>query len=378
MTSPIRLSLFYTALFCFMGVLLPFWPVWLKARGLSPEDIGLLFGLATFIRIITNPLIAQEADRRGSRKPFMIALSAASFVIFLIYFRTESFWPILLVTLAFNACWGALMPLAESLTFMKAKIEGFQYGRIRLWGSLAFIVSAAFAGWVISEAGEEVIMPLSASALALTFLVALYLPRSRAQKAVEGRNPMAPLFRNRPFLLIMIAAALIQSSHAVYYGFATIHWRGVGYSDTLIGFLWAEGVIAEIVLFTYGTRLIGRIGPAKMVLIAGLVGIVRWTLTGASDSLSVLIIVQSLHAFTFGAAHLGAVHYISANIPEELSATAQSIYSAVVMGIAMGVMMILAGHLYGAFNAGAFYFVALLAAVGVGLAAVQMRIDKQM
>ncbi len=362
-----------------MGVLLPFWPVWLTARGLSAEDIGLIFGAATFIRVIANPLIAQEADRRGSRKPFMIVLSALSFFIFLIYFGIQAFWPILLVTLAFNACWGALMPLAESLTMMKAKQDGFEYSRVRLWGSLSFIVSAASAGWVLSRTGEEIIMPMSAVALVLTTLVAFYLPRTRAPQASRetvGRFPVVSLLANRPFVLMMIAAAFIQSSHAVYYGFATIHWRSVGFSNTLIGFLWAEGVIAEIILFIYGARILGKLGPAKLILLAGAAGGVRWVLTGATDDLSVLMLLQTLHAFTFGAAHLGAVHYIDVNIPTELSATAQSLYAAVVMGLAMGTMMILAGHLYGNFGAAAFYWVALLSASGILVIVMQMYADK--
>ena len=379
MASHLRLSLFYAALFCLMGVLLPFWPVWLTARGLSAEDIGLIFGAATFIRVIANPLIAQEADRRGSRKPFMIVLSALSFFIFLIYFGIQAFWPILLVTLAFNACWGALMPLAESLTMMKAKQDGFEYSRVRLWGSLSFIVSAASAGWVLSRTGEEIIMPMSAVALVLTTLVAFYLPRTRAPQASRetvGRFPVVSLLANRPFVLMMIAAAFIQSSHAVYYGFATIHWRSVGFSNTLIGFLWAEGVIAEIILFIYGARILGKLGPAKLILLAGAAGGVRWVLTGATDDLSVLMLLQTLHAFTFGAAHLGAVHYIDVNIPTELSATAQSLYAAVVMGLAMGTMMILAGHLYGNFGAAAFYWVALLSALGILVIVMQMYADK--
>ena len=110
---------------------------------------------------------------------------------------------------------------------------------------------------------------------------------------------------------------------------------------------------------------------------AGLAGIIRWCLTGASDDLSVLLIVQTLHAFTFGATHLGAVHYIGANIPAELSATAQSLYAAVVMGLAMGTMMILAGHLYGNFGAGAFYWVAMLSAAGICVIATQMYTNNQ-
>src|SRR3546814_8893414 len=83
----------------------------------------------------------------------------------------------------------------------------------------------------------------------------------------------------------------------------------------MIGLLWAEGVIAEVLLFACGAKVVQRLGPARMLLLGALAGVVRWTLLAASTDLAVLFAAQALHAFTFGAAHLGAIAFIARAAP---------------------------------------------------------------
>jgi MFS transporter, PPP family, 3-phenylpropionic acid transporter len=176
------------------------------------------------------------------------------------------------------------------------------------------------------------------------------------------------MFRGRGFALFLAATAAVQASHAVYYGFATLHWQAAGYGDTLIGGLWALGVIAEILLFAAGDRVVRRAGAAWLIVIGGLAGGLRWTVTGTTTELWALVIVQTLHALSFGAVHLGAIHFIARAVPPELSATAQSLYSSVVMGLGLGLMLFAAGPLYAAVGAHAFHAMALSAVLGAGLA----------
>ena len=164
--------------------------------------------------------------------------------------------------------------------------------------------------------------------------------------------------------LFITAAALIQASHSVYCGFGTLNWKAQGYSETVIGFLWAEGVIAEIILFAFGAHLVRRLGPAKLILLGGVAGAVRWSVTGTAGGLGVLIIMQALHAFTFAATHLGAIYFISRRVPQAVSASAQSLYSAVVMGLALGLAMLASGNLYSLYGAGAYQAMAVMAALG--------------
>jgi PPP family 3-phenylpropionic acid transporter len=179
--------------------------------------------------------------------------------------------------------------------------------------------------------------------------------------------------RNRSFALFLAAAAMIQGSHAVYYAFGTLHWRAAGYSEDVIGALWAEGVVAEIVLFMVGGRLVRRLGPARLIALGGFAGTVRWLVLGLTDALPALVCVQILHAFTFGAAHLGAIHFIARAVPPALSATAQRLYSAVVMGLGLGLMLLASGWLYTAFAGGAFHAMAAAALIGGILAWVLAR-----
>jgi PPP family 3-phenylpropionic acid transporter len=160
---------------------------------------------------------------------------------------------------------------------------------------------------------------------------------------------------------------MIQGSHAVYYAFGTLHWQAAGYSDDVIGALWAEGVVAEIVLFAFGGPLVRRLGPARLLALGGMAGTVRWLVLGLTDALPALVSVQALHAFTFGAAHLGAIHFIARAMPPALSATAQSLYSAVVMGLGTGLMLVASGPLYAALAGAAYLAMAAAALVGAAL-----------
>ncbi len=359
-----RLSLFYAAYFAMIGILMPFWPVWLEAKGLTPANIGLVIGSATFVRVFFNPLVAHVADRRGTRQPIIALMAVFAVIFFSLFFVTNNFWPILLVTILFSSCWGAMQPLGESLTMLSAKENGFEYGRVRLWGSLAFIATAIIAGRVLSDTTPDAIMVMIFASVVLMFAVTLFLPNMRTSKATGSSFPIAPLLCNKAFLLVLIAAALIQSSHAVYYGFGTIHWQKVGISDTVIGVLWAEGVIAEVILFSMGAAVLRCTGPMQLIILGGAAGILRWLGTGLDDSLPALFILQALHGLTFGATHLGVIYFISDKVPEELSATALSLYSVVVMGLAMGLMVMASGQLYGALGGQAYFVVAVMAAIG--------------
>jgi PPP family 3-phenylpropionic acid transporter len=161
----------------------------------------------------------------------------------------------------------------------------------------------------------------------------------------------------------------------VYYGFGTIQWRAAGLSDGFIGLLWAEGVIAEIVLFWYSAKLMRRIHPVRMILIGGVLGAVRWAGTGATNDAAALLVLQALHGVSFGATHIGAIHFLRDRAPPGLTATAQGLYSALPMGLLGGLTMMAAGPLFAAFDAGAYYAMAAMCVAGTLLAWCLRRTD---
>jgi PPP family 3-phenylpropionic acid transporter len=177
-------------------------------------------------------------------------------------------------------------------------------------------------------------------------------------------------------MVFLLSAGLIQASHAVLYGFGTIHWRQAGYADGVIGLFWAEGVVAEIILFALGAYLLRRFGAVRLILLGGICGTIRWGFTGITDDLVFIIILQGLHAFTFGATHLGAMHFISQTIEPRYSASAQSIYSAAVAGLAMGFAAFFSGMLYDLLGGRAYFAMSAVAAAGSLLAAVLILVDR--
>ena len=364
----VRLSIFYGAFFTVIGIHLPFWPVWLTSRGVTPGEIGVLVAVGISVKVVGNPLIAHIADRRGERRRVIIVLAAAAAGTFSLFHGAHGFWPILAISIPFFLVWSAIMPLGENLVLLSAREHGLDYGRVRLWGSLTFIAASVAMGRALTGRSEDLIYWLVLIAVAGTFAACLFLPDTRPPVLERPRFPVVQVLRDRTFLIFMVAAALIQGSHGVYYAFGTLHWRAVGYADDVIGLLWAEGVAAEIVLFIVGATLVRRLGPASLIALGGLAGAVRWTAIGLSDDLTVLVIVQALHAFTFGATHLGAMHFISRTVPPALSATAQGLYSAAVMGIGSGLSILASGALYGAFGGGAYLAMAGLGLAGAGCA----------
>ncbi len=383
--TTIRLAFFYAAVFAMIGIHLPFWPVWLAAKGLGPTEIGFIIAASFGIKIIFNPLIAHAADRLGQRRPIMIALALLAFASFTLFGVSDGFWPILLVSVVFFAVWSPIMPLGESLAMLSGQSGAGQgeaggntpdgareidYGRVRLWGSLSFIAGAVGAGTLLAGHPPEIIYWILLASLALVVAVTLALPATRAPAASGGRFVAIEVLRDSRFRLFIAATALIQASHSVYYGFGTLNWQAQGYSETVIGWLWAEGVIAEIILFAFGARLVGWMGPARLIALGGLAGAVRWSVTGLTPGLGILVVMQALHAFTFAATHLGAIYFISRRVPPALSASAQGLYSAMVMGLALGLAMLLSGKLFALYGAGAYQAMAAMAVLGTVAAVV--------
>lgn len=362
--SALRLSLFYAAYYIGTGVFLPFWPVWLASRSLTGGEIGLVLGASSAVRIVAPWLVAQIADRRGSRRPVMIALAVVALAVFTLYWPSHGFIPIVVVSLLFSAAWVSISPLGESLTLMTAAAEGFDYGRVRLWGSISFILASFGAGALVGGRDPDALLLLGGASVVAVLLTCLMLPDRRAPPHRAPSPPIAEVLRVPGFLLLLAAAGCVQASHAFYYGFSALHWRAVGLSDGLVGLLWAEGVVAEIILFWAAPGLLRRVSPALLIAIGGLAGVIRWTAFAETDSLVLLVALQALHGFTFGSAHLGAVHFISRAVPPGLSATAQSLYAAVVAGILTGLASAGSGWLYEKWASEGYLAMALLAAVG--------------
>ena len=368
-TLTVRYASFYGGFFLTAGILLPFWPLWLENRGMSAVQIGLILALGPWVRVLANPIVAQIADRSGRAKTVLAIFAGLSVVAFVGFIPAQGFWWILAISLLASICFPAMLPIGESQVMGAVLRHKLDYGRIRLWGSITFIVATLGAGRLLTGRDPDLILYLVLAALAATFVAALSFPQQPSDTDKTERSGIVTLLTQPRFVLFVITASLLQASHAVLNGFSTLHWRAAGISETIIGGLWAEGVIAEIALFSVSGFFVARLGPLGLLALAGVSGIVRWTVLAQTTDLTALLLVQVLHGITFGAVHLGAMHFVARNAPPRLSATAQGIYASAT-GLAMGLAMVAAGGLFEAFAGKAFFAMAAISAAGTILVAI--------
>jgi MFS transporter, PPP family, 3-phenylpropionic acid transporter len=363
----LRLAAYYGATFATVGVWLPFFPVWLEqARGFGPEAIGWIIAAGYWPRVVTTLLITRSADRSGERRRPMVVLAGLTLVLTAALAPAHGFWPVLLLVAAGGVTFAAVLPLGEAIALDASRRRALDYGRVRLVGSATFILAAIAAGALIEARDAGVVLPLLIALLAAQFAACLTLPAERAPPH-ERPLRLRDLWGQPGLPGLLMAAALIQASHSVYYGFATLHWHAAGHSGTVIGWLWAEGVIAEIVLFALAGRFAGRISPGALLTLAGALTVARWAGTGLSTHLGVLAVMQALHGASFGASHLAVMHKIRDEVAPELQASAQGAYASL-SALLFGILTPLSGRLYGAFAGGAFLVMAATALLGTALA----------
>lgn len=365
-STPVRLGLFYGAYFLAVGVMLPYWPVWLEGRGMGPEQIGAILAVTFWVKLIAHPSMSAVADATGRVRATLTALAGMAVLVFLGFGLLDGFWAYVALAALAAMCFQTILPIGEALSLATVKSGGYDYGKIRLWGSITFIIAAFGMGPTIEHFGTESIWMVLVGCMLAILVSCRLLPETRARTSkpwswrAAGSLAMSPRF-----LLFVATAGAVQAGHATYYAFGTIIWRDMGFQETAIGVLWTLGVVAEIVLFWFAGRL-GKYGSAPFLLGIAIIGtLIRWPLTPYADTPWLAAPLQLLHALTFGAGHLGAMRFLQENAPEGLGATAQALYYALVSGVVMGTAMPLAGILFQHYGAATAYW----AAGGLGLLA---------
>jgi PPP family 3-phenylpropionic acid transporter len=303
----VRLALFYAASFAVLGVFMPYFPVWLEGRGCTEAQIGWVLSAGIWMRSLAGPVWAQWVDRSGRRRTAIIALAWGSLAGFLTFGMAWSIPALVLCSMAFSLCYPPLHPLLDNLTVVIGEQRGFAYGRVRAVGSLSFLLVASGVGVLLEDHPPALVFWLLAGALLATGITGFVLPAAGHAPSPVRRRPLRELLGERTFLVFLVAIGAIQSSHAAYYGFGTLHWQRAGIAESVIGALWAEGVIAEVLLFLFVVGRFAAIPPLRLVLIGAAGAAVRWLVTANTTSLPALAAVQWLHALSFGCTHLGAV-----------------------------------------------------------------------
>lgn len=330
-----KLSLMYFVYFALLGVMAPYLSLYLEAEGYSLFEIAQLLSLLMITKMIA-PLIWGSLADHYNKSVLLVRLGAFMTLLFYLgFFWAHSFWSIALVIILYSFFWNAVLPQIEVLTLYNLAGQRNRYSRIRLWGSIGFIFSVAFCGWCFDEFGIRFFPWVLLFLISSIFLSSLF-HYSEVDVAHRGENVakgfMAQL--RRPFVvLFFLISFLLQVSHGAYYTYFSIYLATLDYSKFQIGWLWALGVIAEVVMFVFMHRWLRRNSISGIMLIALLLTCVRWSLTAFyADSLYLIALLQCLHAFSFGAMHVASIQFVHDNFAQHHQGRAQAFYSSMGFG----------------------------------------------
>jgi PPP family 3-phenylpropionic acid transporter len=363
-----RLSGYGAAYFFAAGAFMSYWPVWLRDRGVQDAEIGTLFMSRQIMSVASTLAIGWLAHRLGNTRGLIVALAGAALLLTAGYQLSYGFFAILAVSLVWGAVWAPTMALYDGVLVTETKARGFNYGTLRVWSSVAFILGAVICGTAVDRNGASWVLYVGFIGIVLLVPCALLLPPAEARHRDAGKHApfgIRDLLTSRPFLLFMLATGFCQASHAVLYSFGTLTWRAAGIDDVTISLLWGLSVAAEIVLMLFSGRLLARLGVCGMIGLALACGMVRWLGMAFTTELWALVLLQVLHAGSFAACLLGAMAFIQRALPASGVALGQSVYYAIGTGAAQAVIFQLAGVLYGEFGQKAFLGMLVVSAIGM-------------
>jgi MFS transporter, PPP family, 3-phenylpropionic acid transporter len=377
-TVLLRFMLLYAVMYAAFGVASPFLPAFVRTRGLSAEQLGLVLGAGTAVRLLTAPLAGRTGDLLQGLRAVLVVCTALAASVTLGYLPAHGFWPLLALSLWHAASLGPVAILADALALGAAAPppgsgrHGFEYGWVRGTGSAAFIVGTLLSGQAVSALGLAVIVWLQALLLGAAAVAATLVPELTHDRTADPvRAPAGgvllllqlPRFRN-----LVLVAALILGSHAMHDAFAVIRWSAAGVSPATVSVLWSESVAAEVlVFFIIGPTIVTWLTPAGALAVAALAGMLRWTVMAQSAEVMVLALVQPLHGITFALLHLACMRLLARTVPQGLEGTAQAIYGTVGIGAAAALLTLVSGTLYARVGAQGFWVMAALCALAFPL-----------
>jgi PPP family 3-phenylpropionic acid transporter len=340
-----RLSGFYFFYFATLGVLVPYWSLYLQSIGFAPVDIGNLVAILMISRIVAPVVWGWIADHRESRMTVVRLATFLTVAAFIGTFFGAGFWWLAAVMLLFSFFWHASLPLLEVFVMRHTAARPGAYGRVRLWGSIGFIVAVTTLGLAIDARGPWWVLPALLVLMLGIWVFSLTLPESELKGELAHPGPLRDVLLRPEVFAFLLACLLMQVSHGPYYTFYSIYLQGHGYSKTLIGALWAFAVVCEIGVFLLMRRLLARVSLRAVLMASFLLAAIRWLLIGHyPDHLAVLIAAQTLHAATFGSFHATAMQLVHRFFTGRHQHRGQAIYGSLSFGIGGAIGSFYSGH----------------------------------
>lgn len=334
----VPLASFYFFYFAVLGGFMPYWGLYLQQLHFSPEAIGQLMAILMATRIIAPNFWGYVADRTGKRLQMVRAGAFLLMFFWLGVFFTESFWPLAFVLLGYSFFQNAILAQFEAVTIAHLGAQRELYSRLRLWGSIGFIVTGASLGMLFDVIPVSWLPLCLLACAAATWLASLQVPDIATPTRAHRHEDFFTILKRPVVVAFLLAHFLLQLSHAPYYSFYSIYLEQHGYSRSAIGWLWALAVLAEVIAFTQMHRWLPRFGEQKIMLASLLLSALRWAVIGVGiESPLVVWSAQVLHAASFATFHAAAISVIYRQFGDGHQGQGQALYSMLWgLGVALG------------------------------------------
>jgi PPP family 3-phenylpropionic acid transporter len=370
-----RLSGYYFFYFAFIGAFSPYFGLYLQSLSFSAWDIGLLMSQMQLMRLFGPYLWGALADRLARRVPIIRLAGVLSLIGFSAFFFVRSFDAFLLAMAVLSFFWSAALPLVETVTFDHLREEPARYSRIRLWGSVGFIVAVMGTGALLDHLALPSLLWVIVATLSGILLYALVLPEAPAHVHFAEHPPVGEILRQPRVRALFASCFAMSAAHGALYIFYSIYLADHGYSKSLVGGLWSLGVLAEIAVFYYMSRLMRRFGLRSILLASFAAAVLRFLMIGwGVESLTVIVLAQLLHGLTFGAYHAAAITAVNGWFPGRSQARGQALYSSLSFGAGGLLGGLLSGWMWDGIGAAlTFTLSAVFALLGLLLVALWVR-----
>jgi PPP family 3-phenylpropionic acid transporter len=365
----LRTTAFYFTYFMANGASVVFLPIWLAEKGINPEQTGIINALPIFAIMALNLIVGRVADRASDWRQVIVIGALVAGIIPIGLLWVNEFWGILLVWTLAALPSGAIGPVMDAATMRMTRRNGTDFGTIRAWGTVGYMLLNAGTGFLVVWFGSDIFVPLFMGLVLLRAATALFLPKFRApasQATIAAARPVAGKLREvlKPWFLLPLAGfSIIYGTHWIINAFGALLWKQQGISEDIIGPLIALGALSEAAMMFAWRFFGGRVSARTVLLISAVVTVLRWVAMAFSPPVWLLIPLQMLHGVTFALGYLGGVHFIANWTSEDIAAETQSYF--VVAQQAMSVIALVGfGWIVGALGPHGYFIAAAFAAVG--------------
>ena len=339
------LSTHYFLYFGVLGVFLPYFNLYCYHLGFDGVQIGVMSGVRQAAVVFLPLAWGILADRTNRRKQLFVFCNIASAALFSLFFLSDEFLPMLAVTVLYSLFYTPIIAFLEAFAMEILGPERNHYGRVRVWGTIAFVFMALVLGQLVDVWGIKIILTLILGGSAIQALASFTMPASPPRSRKRFHVGAAYFFK-KEVVVFQFCAFLMLASHGAYYGFFSIHMENLGYSPTFTGAMWALASIAEIGVMLWSAPILGRFRPRPVLVFSLCAAVIRWIITAYVTSPAAICGVQALHAATYGTFHIASIIYIEHLIPPEARTMGQAVNNSMTYGLGLMAGFLASGYVF--------------------------------